>query len=886
MNHTNYRFRKLNDVAPFALAPFEPLECRTLLSVSIDFGGFGSSGPPLGDLTDHNGTLLYVNDDSIYGPELWRSDGIGAAMVKDIRRGPAGGLVLGASSSYQPLRDNALVTVGGMTFFVADDGMNGPELWRSDGTAAGTFLVRDIVKGAGGSSPTYLTDVGGTLFFFTGDQSSTLQLWRSDGTRAGTTLVKDLGVAGINVPSFFDTGNRQVGRVAVVGNTLYFQRVASGGGVELWKSDGTTGGTARVSIGVSLAAAGIYAADGRLYLLDQAAGDLWTIQSTTGAATRLADFPANSQSVLNSSIRPPVGLGNGTAVFGVLLPGSTDASFEIWATDGTPGGTRKLLANQASKYAAGFQSVRVGSAAFLTDGEALYRSDGTAAGTTVIKQVAFDLYGADLVALDGSLYYMIDSTIYRVANDGTQPVAVAILIRRDSIATAAHLTASGDRLFFIGPEAVYMRESELWSFNPQSPRKKLRMLRSLQVAASLRKGRLSVPGTRWFDDIRVSANTKAGTLSLDWNGFATQAYRLKDVSSVLVEGRGNNDSITLVGAVRHATVSGGDGADYMVGGDGDDVLQGDAGDDRISGGGGDDDLYGGEGNDVLDGGAGRDVFIGGGGDDTADYGSRTRNLMVTLDGVGGDGERGEGDNVFADVETIWGGIGDDYLVGSVVRTPTFMSKDGELQGGDGKDTLIGGPGNDSIVGGSQADSIDGGGGNDTLYGDNYYADPEVVYGNDTLTGGLGNDSMQGGGGNDLMTGAKGLDTMFGGDGNDVASGGWGFDSIDGEAGNDTLAGDGDGDDVTGGDGNDLIHGGDDDDALTGGAGNDTLYGDAGEDDLDLDHDDGKDQLFGGPGNDNVWGGGGADLVDGGRGWDTGYYEDGDTHVSIEVRWGL
>src|SRR4051794_24588960 len=117
MNRSHHRCRKLNDVRPFALARFERLEHRTLLSVSTDSNGY-STAPPLGDLTDHNGTLLYVNDDSIYGPELWRSDGTGAAMVKDIRRGPGGGLVLASGASLQRLRDNALVTIAGTTFFV------------------------------------------------------------------------------------------------------------------------------------------------------------------------------------------------------------------------------------------------------------------------------------------------------------------------------------------------------------------------------------------------------------------------------------------------------------------------------------------------------------------------------------------------------------------------------------------------------------------------------------------------------------------------------------------------------------------------------------------------------------------------------------------------
>src|SRR5437867_6417160 len=57
------------------------------------------------------------------------------------------------------------VTIGGTTFFAAFTPSAGRELWRTDGTAAGTMLLKDINPGPDDSSPSRLTVVGGVFFF-------------------------------------------------------------------------------------------------------------------------------------------------------------------------------------------------------------------------------------------------------------------------------------------------------------------------------------------------------------------------------------------------------------------------------------------------------------------------------------------------------------------------------------------------------------------------------------------------------------------------------------------------------------------------------------------------------------------------------------------------
>jgi Ca2+-binding RTX toxin-like protein len=182
-----------------------------------------------------------------------------------------------------------------------------------------------------------------------------------------------------------------------------------------------------------------------------------------------------------------------------------------------------------------------------------------------------------------------------------------------------------------------------------------------------------------------------------------------------------------------STLTGGDGNDRLTGGGANDVLVGGAGNDVIGGGGGNDSLDAGPGNDslagdagadvldagvgtdTLDGGAGADRFLGGAGLDTASYATRSQAVNVTVGARANDGERGEGDDVGSDVETVVGGRGNDVLAGGAGNQQLFggAGKD-KMDGGVGNDRVYGGPGNDTVVGGPGLDQLFGDAGNDVL----------------------------------------------------------------------------------------------------------------------------------------------------------------------------
>ncbi|MBN1225936.1 MAG: hypothetical protein JXA79_03005 [Deltaproteobacteria bacterium] len=85
-------------------------------------------------------------------------------LVKDILPG------ISSSSSTE------LTNVNGTLYFRANDGVNGYELWKSDGTAAGTVMVKDV-NPSGGSSPEDLTNVNGALYFTAYDGEHGRELW-------------------------------------------------------------------------------------------------------------------------------------------------------------------------------------------------------------------------------------------------------------------------------------------------------------------------------------------------------------------------------------------------------------------------------------------------------------------------------------------------------------------------------------------------------------------------------------------------------------------------------------------------------------------------------------------------------------------------------------
>jgi len=281
-------------------------------------------------------------------------------------------------------------------------------LWRTNGTAGGTTFVKDIWAGgtALGSSVRFLGQGGPGTVFFAGDDGLTGQeLWKTDGTEGGTVLVRD-----INPTSLGSTPNTFLR----VGTIVFFRADDGSRGRELWKTDGTRDGTVLVkdirpggdgSSPLNFAALGdkvfFYADDGTR------GAELWGSNGTDAGTALVKDVspgPAASN---------PYGL---TTVGGLIYFGAADpvSGVELWRTDGTTAGTwivKDINPGTGSSGPLGFTTVHGYTYFQANDGVTgleLWRTDGTAAGTTLVADLMPGSSGSepsDLEALGDTLLF-------------------------------------------------------------------------------------------------------------------------------------------------------------------------------------------------------------------------------------------------------------------------------------------------------------------------------------------------------------------------------------------------------------------------------------------------------------------------------------------------
>ncbi|MEO7446325.1 MAG: ELWxxDGT repeat protein, partial [Ferruginibacter sp.] len=249
---------------------------------------------------------------------------------------------------------NAQVTlfniINNFLYFIVYDGADNDQLWRSDGTAGGTFMLYDFGPSqyvAGGLMP-----AGSNFYVMIVTPGIGNVLWKSDGTVAGTAALKTIGT----------TGNNNYPSNTAIGNTLYFAGL-DGNGKELWKTDGTGGGTvlvADINSGAgSSNPSNFTVLNNNLYFAasDGTGNKLWKYDGT--AATLVKDINPSGQTSVQSSF---VVSNNNIILSANTAVGGT----ELWITDGTTANTMQVA------------DINPGTAnsspAFLTPGNPIYFS--------------------------------------------------------------------------------------------------------------------------------------------------------------------------------------------------------------------------------------------------------------------------------------------------------------------------------------------------------------------------------------------------------------------------------------------------------------------------------------------------------------------------------
>ncbi|WP_276374625.1 ELWxxDGT repeat protein [Chryseolinea sp. H1M3-3] len=351
------------------------------------------------ELTSGAGLIFFTSDDGLTGRELWRTDGT-----------PAGTFMINKKTSWDRVATSP-VDVNGTVYFVSNSG-NGNELWKTDGTVVGTVLVKDIHNGPLSSLPAGLTVVEDLLYFVANDGINGEALWQSDGTEQGTKLEKVIGA------------NSGIKNIINVNESLFFHADdGTGSHTRLWSYDPVekkaTNLGYRFTYSTDFSASSdpddfirvnetvYFGADDGIHGFE-----LWKSDGTSSGTSLVKDITPGIGDSYFYDLTPADGLLFFTVDDGVH-------GREMWKTDGTTEGTVMVKdiepgpATSYPQYLAFHNGEVYFSAEAGIDGAELWKTDGTETGTVMVK----DIYPGDWNSSYPYNLTSVGNTLYFVAND-------------------------------------------------------------------------------------------------------------------------------------------------------------------------------------------------------------------------------------------------------------------------------------------------------------------------------------------------------------------------------------------------------------------------------------------------------------------------------------
>jgi ELWxxDGT repeat protein len=409
-------------------------------------------------------TSLFVHGDYMYfaaqgngasGKELWRTDGTdtGTYLVKDIFPG------IGSSNPTN------FCSVGSTLYFTATNGVLGTELWKTDGTSNGTVLVKDIYSSAASSSPSRFVALNSYLVFVANNGTNGNELWISDGTEIGTKILKEI-TSGTTDP--------QINNLVQKGDSVFFTANDGVNGIELWVTDGTELGTQLfkdINPGsTSSNVSNLTIFKGMLYFTasDGTHGmELWRTDGTISGTQIYQDFVSGVGSTFPTYL---------TACGNYLyFAGNSSGGNELLRTTGTDSIFLIDIDDFGSSTPASL--VNCNGTLFFTasvdNGRELYVSNGTKAGTRMTRDlypIQTDAFINNMMVVDSTLYFTAhespnyqDYEIYYATPSFTYPRRIKDIAVGTTSSNPSNLTAFKGKCFFTANDQKV--GIEMWTAN-------------------------------------------------------------------------------------------------------------------------------------------------------------------------------------------------------------------------------------------------------------------------------------------------------------------------------------------------------------------------------------------------------------------------------------
>ena len=401
--------------------------------------GAASSTSASNGMTLLNGYVYFIAATVAEGSELWRTDGTpgNTNMVADIVPGPTG--------SNDPGKYN-LTSTGTYLLFNVKTVAEGNELWRSDGTIGNAQLLKDIVNGPASSNPTsFYPFSNNILFSVTAADGIHGEIWRTDGTAAGTILLKD----NLNAPTLGPISLPFIAAFHVFNGRAYFivdDGVHASG---IWSTDGIDATATHTSFLQDEGITGPNSFVSSVLIVDAfnlpgkfifpvtdgiSRFEFWESDGSTAAGTKLfMSFPANANNNI-PFIFVNIGFNSTTRTFTYPLyngyffftANSSAEGNELWKSDGTVAGTSRVTdinPGVGDGVGNGFTSYFYTTSGLYfaanngTQGNELWKTDGTAAGTTIVKDINLNT-SVNNGDADPNIDFIVNSRIMFTATDG------------------------------------------------------------------------------------------------------------------------------------------------------------------------------------------------------------------------------------------------------------------------------------------------------------------------------------------------------------------------------------------------------------------------------------------------------------------------------------